>query len=489
LLAAALLPLGIPLVNRGAAWVALGGALAAACLALAVCPRPAPLLRLSLALALAALGYAPALTSRLAGAGESPPPVLQPATGDFTPGPALVSLRGRGRPGGPPLRSSAMGPPDRSPLGPLALPTPGEPVPLAAPPGADAEPRLAARVAEAVAAEIDPAGGAALLLTRRGALCHYSYPDFRLLGSYRLERPGYRAALGPGGLLFVASPAAGVAIDREGTPGEVPAVPERNPLPFSAGNTRAPGDVHVYDVRALLRGGERPGAELRPVVTFADRGPVPSMVLSPDGLWLYYLGLSPQRATLYRVGVDRRALDNKQPLPQSQRSLTRWWAGALALSPDGRVLYATTPTGMVRIDPTSLQEEPELTLPFTAHGLAATNEGRVFVGSRGERPVVLALDLRRREAAVLGHYLAPFPGRLYLRLSPDGRRLYLGTSSLLADRIVAVRVDGEHVRRPRVEATFATDENGLVRGDFQISPDGRFLLNRWGKVYRLPDAD
>src|SRR4051812_43631187 len=41
LLAAALLPLGIPLVNRGAAWVALGGALAVACLVLSVCRRPA----------------------------------------------------------------------------------------------------------------------------------------------------------------------------------------------------------------------------------------------------------------------------------------------------------------------------------------------------------------------------------------------------------------------------------------------------------------
>src|SRR5947209_34149 len=74
LLAAALVPLGIPLVRGGAAWVALGGALAAACLALSVCRRPAPPLRLGLALALGGLGYAPALTARLAGAGESPPP-------------------------------------------------------------------------------------------------------------------------------------------------------------------------------------------------------------------------------------------------------------------------------------------------------------------------------------------------------------------------------------------------------------------------------
>jgi hypothetical protein len=476
-LAAALLPLGVPLVQRGAVWVALGGALAAAGLVLSVCRRPAPVLRLAVALALAVLGYAPALTARLAGAGDGPVPAPRPSGDPFTSGPTLAGPRLRGRTGLLSL-SSSQGPPERGLLAPLVLPPLVEPLPPAAPP----ESHLAARVAEALAAAVDPVTsdpgvGAALLLTRRGGLRHYSYPDFQLRGSYRLERPGYRAALdGPRGLLFVAS-YPDRAADREGVPPEGRYQRGAN-ISRTRGDTRAAGDVQVYDVAALLRGGERPGADLRPVATFPEQGYVPNLVLSPDRNWLYYLGISAQAVTLYRLGVKDRAVATKLPLSTG--------AGTLALAPDGRVLYATTPAGVAAFDPTTLRQTREAPLPFVPNDLAADSAGRVFVGSRGERPVVVALDLRRPAPAVLGHYKAPFPGRLYLRLTPDGRHLFLGTSSVLADRLVALRVDGEGVRQPQVEGTFSTDDNGLVRGEFQLTPDGRFLLNRWGKVYRLP---
>jgi hypothetical protein len=463
LLAAAALPLGIPLVSQGVGWAALGAGLAAACLALAACKRPALVFRLALALVLAGLGYAPALTARLADAGESAPPVLS-ATPDAAklgpgPGPGLPppppiyglnkpALRfGRGRTGlldGPPM----------------PLPTAVEPLP--GPDGA-AGPRLVARVAEALAAAVDPEAGAALLLTRHGRLHHYSYPDFGLRGSYQLDRPAYRAALdGRRGLLYVAScPDRGLAVsttgDREGVP----------------------GDVRVYDVGPLLRGALSPGAALRPVATFPDQGYVPGLALAPDRRWLYYLAVAPQVVTLCRLSTERLALDREETV--------RGGAGAVALAPDGKALYLATVSAVRSLDPVSLQRRAETRLPFVPFDLAADNDGRAFVSSRGERPTVLALDMRRDEA-VLASVKAPFPGRLYLGLTPDGRRLYLGTSSIAADRLQALRVDGERVRRPLLEGAAVTDEAGLVRGEFQITPDGRFLLNRWGKVYRLPDT-
>jgi hypothetical protein len=467
LLAAALLPLGIPLVNWGAAWAALGGGLAGACLILSLCKRPALVLRLALALVLAGLGYAPALTARLADAGESTTPAPAPFAG-----PAMPQHPGGGSmrlPEGlaplPPIPIISKGGAamrGHSLLPPAALPIAVEPL---APPHAAAGPRLAARVAEALVAAIDPEAGAALLFTRHGNLLHYSYPDFRLRGSYRLDQPAYRAALdGRRGLLFVAScPARSLALSVE----------------TAGGREGAPGDLRVYEVGTLLRGGARPGAELRPVVTVADQGYVPNLLLSPDRRWLYYLGIDPQVVTLRRFSTDRLALNVEQSL--------RGGADTLALSPDGQGLYATTVSGVLTIDPSSLQATRRVLLPFVPYDLVADNGGRVYVGSRGERPSLVALDMRH-DGAVLGHWKAPFPGRLYLRLTPDGRRLYLGTSSVSADRLQGLRVDGEWVRRPLLDGAVSTDDDGLVRGEFQISPDGRFLLNRWGKVYRLPDG-
>jgi hypothetical protein len=334
-------------------------------------------------------------------------------------------------------------------------------IPPAAP-GAGGGPRLAARVAESLAAAIDPEAGAALLLTRHGGLRHYSYPDFRLRGSYRLDRPGYRAALdGRRGLLFVASGSARALAHAVGTAGD---------------REGASGDVRVYDVGPLLRGAERPESDLSPVATVPDQGYVPGLTLSPDRRWVYYLSVTVPLVAVCRLSTDRRALDARQVLPGG--------VGTFSLSPDGQALYAATTSGVVGIDPRSLQVTRRVVLPIVPIDLVAGNGGRVFVGSRGERPAVVALDLRDAPAA-LGHYQAPFPGRLFLGLAPNGRRLFLGTSSVTADRLVALRVDGEHVRQPQVEAEVSTDDAGLVRGEFVISPDGRFLLNRWGKVYRL----
>jgi hypothetical protein len=457
LLAAALLPLGIPLVNFGAEWAALAVALAAVCLVLSVCKRPALVLRLALALVLGGLGYAPALTARLAGARESPL-----SGGPTEPEPPVAGLRLGERPGIPPPNIARGGGRGRGFIPPVALPPAVDlPAPPAAPAGAG--PRLVARVAEALTAAIDPEAGAALLLTRHGGLRHYSYPDFRLRGSYRLDRPAYRAALdGRRGLLFVASCPARILANAVGTTGD---------------REGAPGDVRIYDVGALLRGAQPPGAELAPVATLPELGYVPSLVLSPDRHWLYLIGVAPQVVTLFRVNTASQAIESEQPM--------RGGAGALALSPDGRALYATSVSGVLAIDPQSLEVTRRALLPFVPFDLAADNGGRVFVASRGERPVIVALDMHHDEA-VLGHWNAPFSGRVYLRLTPDGRHLYLGTSSVAADRLHALRVDGERVSRPLLEGTVSTDDDGLVRGEFQITPDGRFLLNRWGKVYRLP---
>jgi hypothetical protein len=83
-----------------------------------------------------------------------------------------------------------------------------------------------------VSAAVEPDLAAAFVLTREGALAHYSYPDFRLLGSYRLPLAPYQMiADGKGGRLYLAG------IDPK-------SVAERP-------RARGHGDIHVYNLNDL----------------------------------------------------------------------------------------------------------------------------------------------------------------------------------------------------------------------------------------------
>ncbi len=90
-----------------------------------------------------------------------------------------------------------------------------------------------AMVAPFLAAVVAPEPGAAFVLTADGALKQYSYPEFKPRGEYRLGTVGYQAALdAKEGKLYVAAFNPQVLIER--------------------GRPRGAGDLHVYDVKALL---------------------------------------------------------------------------------------------------------------------------------------------------------------------------------------------------------------------------------------------
>jgi hypothetical protein len=92
-----------------------------------------------------------------------------------------------------------------------------------------------ATVVPFLAATVAPEQGAAFVLTADGTLKTYSYPEFKPRGEFKLGVVGYQAVVdGPDGRLYVA------AFNPQ-------ALGER-------GRGRGFGDLHVYDVKALLGG-------------------------------------------------------------------------------------------------------------------------------------------------------------------------------------------------------------------------------------------
>jgi DNA-binding beta-propeller fold protein YncE len=311
-----------------------------------------------------------------------------------------------------------------------------------------------------LAVAVDPDLGMALVTTRQGTLKHYSYPAFTLRATYRLERPAYHAVLdGAHGQLYaaVSDPAAlhvGLFGDRV------------------AGR----GDLHVYDVRPLLQGKASTTEPLQPVRVLGLSGPLGSLLLSPDHEALYYLTALPAQILITRYSTTRRTIESERKVPNGM--------GGLCLTPDGQTLVVTTAGNILTLDPVSLEVRSSTPAGRVPFDVAATNEGVVFFSERGVGGGVAVLDLRRQPSQ-RGRWGTGLPGRTYLQLAPDQSRLYVGNASPLASRLYALLLTGDPAHPSPVVGEAGPDGNGWVRGEFFITPDSQFLVNRWGKVYRL----
>jgi hypothetical protein len=326
-------------------------------------------------------------------------------------------------------------------------------------------------------AAVDPDARAAFVTRADGSLDLYSYPEFKRRGTWRLPQPGYRAALdGRRGRLYLAV--------------SDPKALQVNPY---GDRPVGRGDLHVYDVAPLLRGGGgrslspisrsagpdpsgRPARDLRPLAVVPLDGDVARLTLSPDREDVYYL--------LHRAGGDtvgRLAAANLSARTQVQPPGP---LAALAVAPQGRAVYAAGGDSLLVLDPTTLAVRQSIPVEATVHDLAADGAGRVFLAESGQWTLVSVLDTRR-SGEVVGRWESRLHGRVYLGLSADGARLYLGSSSLVSNLLRALQVSGDRAAHPRPLATATSDHNGPIRGEFFVSPDGLTLINRWGKVFRL----
>jgi hypothetical protein len=238
----------------------------------------------------------------------------------------------------------------------------------------------------------------------------------------------------------------------------------------------ARGDLHVYDVRALLRGEEAPhGQTLRPKAKLGLVAHFHGLALAPGGEHLYYQASSRGEAHLARIDCTNFSADRRFGLGTG--------TGGIALSPDGKHLHALTSPFLRMIDTAAWTERKALRLLGGEYTLAAGNNGRVYLAERREPPQVYALDMP--QGTVVGRWSAAVRGRVSLRLDAGRDRLFLATTALAGGRIWALDVAGDRVKAPGLTAEVVSDRAGVLRGGLFLTPDGQYVLNGSGRIFRV----
>jgi hypothetical protein len=319
---------------------------------------------------------------------------------------------------------------------------------------------------ELLAVAVDAKAFAAMVLRADGELAHYSYPDFRLQSRYRLEMPAYRAVLdGVGGCLYVAT-----------------SDPKALQVNRQADRPVGRGDLHVYDVRALLAGTKwasrlhrqtESASRLHPKQVIPLDGDVSHLLLAPGREAVYYLLHRPDGDSVGRVptsGVNKpRSLTSSEPID------------CLCLAPDGTALYGARPGAVITLDPLSLRQRRVETIDAAICDISADEMGRVFAVEQGQAPWLSVLIPERN--TVLTRWPTRLHGRNYVAVTPEGSRIYLATSSLLSRTLLSLRIFSVH--NPQPTAQIHSDDSGPVRGEFFLTPDSKYLITRWGKVFQL----
>lgn len=317
--------------------------------------------------------------------------------------------------------------------------------------------QFVAQVGDLLAAtslEVANGKGGVVVAASNGTFRDFSCPDFRLRATYQLKGIAYRiAADGRHGLLWAAvCPADKLRANRHGD----------QPL--------GRADLHAYELPRAANGPLLP----RRVVPLG--GDVLELLIAPDQSALFYLAQTDEGVQLGRIDTAKQTPAYRVPLPAATR--------ALCQTADGRTLYAAGGGRLSVLDPATLRTRQVVDLPLDAYALAADEEGCVYLAEQGQWTKLTRLDLR--DSPPTPHqWKARMHGRVYLKMSPDRCRLYVGSSSLISDGLESLVIRGHPGDTPLLLARTLALPQKPVHGEFFITPDGRYLLNRWGSVFRL----
>jgi hypothetical protein len=318
----------------------------------------------------------------------------------------------------------------------------------------------AGRISPFLALAGDPGRGLLLTAGVDGRLRCYSR-SLQLLGERRLSGVAYQLALDePSGLLYAA------------------VAPEESIRLGPLGDRDlAVGDLHVYDVKNLLEGRSEPGATLLPVRTLELRGQVYTLLLSREGKHLYYLADGGRESHAGRVATDTWTRDGVLPVR----------GGALATlvqAPDTGLLVGLSGGGrLFLIDPDTWTMKPDLTVPGIS-AFALGRGGQLYFIQRSGETYLVVVDLNSRH--VRERLLLPLRGRIYTRVGPAGRRLYVGTSAVLDGQLHAFDLRGQEADKVRPLGRAGRDRSRLLRGGLFLSPDGKLLFTGNGHAFHAP---
>ena len=215
-------------------------------------------------------------------------------------------------------------------------------------------------------------------------------------------------------------------------------------------------------------------------------GTVGALHLSPNRKWLYALNVTDGKLVKIDAVADRRTGELR--LGEGVE--------ALAMSPDGKTLAAITAVDGINkgsaacelqiIDPVKLEMRKDFTVPAAPYDVAVSDAGLVFVsGGDGDWTDVAVVDAAKE--AIVARWGGVW-NRSFVRLSAGPKT---------ALRLQPGREAG-HARRPAAPRTRSDDKPAAYRaavpaqyalgGEFQATPDGRFLLCKTGVVLKASET-
>lgn len=238
-------------------------------------------------------------------------------------------------------------------------------------------------------------------------------------------------------------------------------------------------------------------AALKPRAVIPVDGPLSSLILSPNGKWLWFLNAAESK--LGRVDTTTLKRDRELSLTPGTE--------VLALTLDGQTLYSLAPaipavsglpvekiSRLQVIDPLQMVVRKTLPIPVSVYDLAVADSGRVYLSGapvsalasgryapKAEWTAITVLDVAKEKV------VASWGGvwsRSFIRLAPDQGRVYVSTQGVTPGSLETMVLPASLDEKPVLYASPARSEHSLG-GSFLVTPDGKFLLSKTGTVLRL----
>lgn len=311
-----------------------------------------------------------------------------------------------------------------------------------------------------------------------GMLRRYSYPDFKLKGSYHLPNLASKARIDEAkGLLYITALTKPDSLVAQGS-----------------GTERMYGDgaIQVFDLGPIIAGQVQERDDLKPLATISNPGKPVTIELTPDGKSLYCLSetfvpaTKAFKAKLTQYDTTKRTVVKEITLPEPTRDMC--W------SADGRQLYLTEwpvgsggvampgkPVGVLVIDPVSFTKSPTIPLPGFTNDVTPSPGGRIVATVAGdERNRLFTIDVAGGASEELtGGGTAT---NAYARFTPDGKKLIVSSTGYRGGVDVYDVDDAANAAGFRRTANLTPSENDPATGYFRLSPDGTLAIFNTGAV-------